>query len=88
MQGEWDEELSVHSRSDANASTDRREAITIIFYAVGTRLIEPDDQHRKIEIEVFHPGQKPGEIAASELNPLLYTTEETHGILRLNSKYE
>lgn len=56
----------------ANASTSRREVITIIFYADGTRIMEPDNQHRKVDMEVFHPGQKPGEIAASELNPLLY----------------
>lgn len=56
----------------ANASTNRREVITIIFYADGTRIMEPDNQHRKVDMEVFHPGQKPGEIAASELNPLLY----------------
>jgi len=56
----------------ANASTNRREVITIIFYADGTRIMEPDNQHRKVDMEVFHPGQKPGDRAASELNPLLY----------------
>lgn len=57
----------------ANASAKRREIITIIYYGDGTRIMEPDNQHRKVDMEVFHPGQKPGEIAASELNPLLYT---------------
>jgi ectoine hydroxylase-related dioxygenase (phytanoyl-CoA dioxygenase family) len=57
----------------ANASGKRREIITIIYYADGTRIMEPDNQHRKVDMEVFHPGQKPGEIAASELNPLLYS---------------
>lgn len=56
----------------ANASSNRREVITIIFYADGTRIMEPDNQHRKVDMEVFHPGQKRGEKAASELNPLLY----------------
>lgn len=57
----------------ANTGSHRREVITIIYYADGTRIMEPDNQHRKVDMEVFHPGQKPGEIAASELNPLLYS---------------
>jgi ectoine hydroxylase-related dioxygenase (phytanoyl-CoA dioxygenase family) len=59
--------------SHANASDKRREVITIIYYADGTRIMEPDNQHRKVDMEVFHPGQKPGELAASELNPLLFS---------------
>jgi ectoine hydroxylase-related dioxygenase (phytanoyl-CoA dioxygenase family) len=57
----------------ANASEKRREVITIIYYADGTRIMEPDNQHRKIDMEVFHPGQKPGDFAASEINPLLFS---------------
>ncbi|MCX6143593.1 MAG: phytanoyl-CoA dioxygenase family protein [Ignavibacteriales bacterium] len=57
----------------ANASNRRREVIAIIYYADGTRIPEPDNQHRKVDMEVFHPGQKPGELAASELNPLLFS---------------
>jgi ectoine hydroxylase-related dioxygenase (phytanoyl-CoA dioxygenase family) len=57
----------------ANASDKRREIITIIYYADGTLIMEPDNQHRKVDMEVFHPGQKPGELAASELNPLLFS---------------
>ncbi len=62
---------TLHS-AHANASSIRREVITIIYYADGTRLMEPDNEHRKVDMQVFHPGQKPGELAASELNPLLY----------------
>ena len=57
----------------ANASGRRREVIAVIYYADGTRIMEPDNQHRKVDLEVFHPGQKPGELAASELNPLLFS---------------
>lgn len=64
----------LHS-AHANSSKRRREVITIIYYADGTRILEPDNEHRKVDMEVFHPGQKPGELAASELNPLLYTRE-------------
>ena len=62
---------ALHS-AHANASALRREVMTIIYYADGTRILEPDNEHRKVDMEVFHPGQKPGELAASELNPLLY----------------
>jgi ectoine hydroxylase-related dioxygenase (phytanoyl-CoA dioxygenase family) len=63
---------TLHS-AHANASDRRREVITIIYYADGTRILEPDNEHRKVDLEVFHPGQKPGELAASELNPLLFS---------------
>jgi ectoine hydroxylase-related dioxygenase (phytanoyl-CoA dioxygenase family) len=62
---------TIHS-AHGNSSTQRREVITIIYYADGTRILEPDNEHRKVDMEVFHPGQKPGELAASELNPLVY----------------
>jgi ectoine hydroxylase-related dioxygenase (phytanoyl-CoA dioxygenase family) len=62
---------TIHS-AHGNSSKRRREVITIIYYADGTRILEPDNEHRKVDMEVFHPGQKPGEIAASELNPLVY----------------
>ena len=44
----------------------------MIYYADGTRVMEPDNEHRKVDAEVFLPGQKAGKPAASELNPLLY----------------
>jgi ectoine hydroxylase-related dioxygenase (phytanoyl-CoA dioxygenase family) len=63
---------TLHS-AHANSSSVRREVMTIIYYADGTRIMEPDNDHRKVDMEVFHPGQKPGEFAASDLNPLLYS---------------
>jgi len=64
---------TLHS-AHPNSSTTRREVMTIIYYADGTRIMPADNEHRKVDMEVFHPGQKPGDIAASELNPLLYTS--------------
>lgn len=63
---------ALHS-AHANSSSTRREVMTIIYYADGTRIMEPDNQHRKVDMEVFHPGQKPGDLAASEINPLLFS---------------
>ena len=62
----------LHS-AHPNSSTKRREVITMIYYADGTHIMQPDNEHRKVDMQVFHPGQKPGDIAASELNPLLYS---------------
>lgn len=62
---------TVHS-AHANSGTRMREVITIIYFAEGTRIMQPDSEYRKVDMEVFHPGQKPGEFAASPLNPLLY----------------
>lgn len=60
--------------SSANNSQQRREVMTVIYYADGTRILEPDNKHRKVDMEVFHPGGKPGDLAATHLNPLLYTS--------------
>jgi ectoine hydroxylase-related dioxygenase (phytanoyl-CoA dioxygenase family) len=62
---------TVHA-SHPNASGRTREVLTIIYYADGTRILDPDTEYRRVDMEAFHPGQKPGELAASPLNPLLY----------------
>jgi ectoine hydroxylase-related dioxygenase (phytanoyl-CoA dioxygenase family) len=55
-------------------NTDRcREVMTVIYYADGTRLLEPDNQNRANDLARWHPGQNPGDAAASPLNPLLYS---------------
>jgi ectoine hydroxylase-related dioxygenase (phytanoyl-CoA dioxygenase family) len=61
----------LHS-AHPNQSDRRREVMTVIYYADGTRIMEPDNEHRKVDLAVFHPGQKPGDLAASEINPLLF----------------
>ena len=62
---------TLHS-AHANSSSRRREVLTIIYYANGARILQPDNDHRRVDMEVFHPGQRPGEPAASPLNPVLY----------------
>jgi ectoine hydroxylase-related dioxygenase (phytanoyl-CoA dioxygenase family) len=62
---------TVHS-TYANSSNNVREVMTVIYYADGTRLREPESEFQKTDLKVFHPGQKPGDLAASEFNPLLY----------------
>ena len=63
---------TVHA-AHANTGAHDREVLTIIYYEDGARIIEPDTEYRKVDMEAFHPGQGPGEPAASPLNPLLYS---------------
>jgi ectoine hydroxylase-related dioxygenase (phytanoyl-CoA dioxygenase family) len=62
---------TLHS-AGANRSPRPREVLTVIYYAAGTRLAEPANDNQRVDAEVFLPGIKPGEEAASELNPVLY----------------
>lgn len=62
---------TLHS-APPNTTSTLREAMTIIYYADGIRILTPDNPHRQADMEAFFPGQKPGEIAATELNPRLY----------------
>jgi ectoine hydroxylase-related dioxygenase (phytanoyl-CoA dioxygenase family) len=62
---------TVHA-ARANLSTRRREVMTIIYFADGARVVEPDNEHRRADLQAFLPGLSAGDIAASPLNPLLY----------------
>jgi ectoine hydroxylase-related dioxygenase (phytanoyl-CoA dioxygenase family) len=64
----------LHS-AHGNQSAQRREVMTVIYYADGTRIMEPGYEHRRVDMEAFHPGLKPGDLAASELNPVLFSRE-------------
>ena len=62
---------TVH-RAGGNKSRRRREVMTIIYFADGTRVLEPDNEHRRADLEVFLPGLAGGDLAASPLNPRLW----------------
>ena len=54
-------------------STERaREVMTIIWFADGARIAEPDNFNRRRDLARWMPGLGPGDLAASELNPLVY----------------
>jgi len=56
----------------ANATDRMREVMTVIWYGDGARVIEPDNFNRRRDLERWMPGLKPGDVAASELNPLVF----------------
>lgn len=59
-----------------NAGSVEREVMTIIYYEDGATIMEPDSPMRQVDLEAFHPGQRPGERAASALNPILFSAPQ------------
>lgn len=55
----------------ANQSDTMREVMTIIYYADGARILEPDTPFRKNDLAAWLGGKQPGELAGSEMNPLV-----------------
>ena len=55
-----------------NSGLNTREVMTIIYYADGALALEPDNENRANDLAGWLPGVKPGELAASKINPLLY----------------
>lgn len=53
-----------------NSGDRMREVMTIIYYPDGTRVGSADNDNRKADLATWLPGLKPGDLAASELNPL------------------
>ncbi len=55
-----------------NRTDQMRQAMTIIYFADGARILEPDNKNRVMDLQRWLPGQHPGELAASPLNPIVY----------------
>jgi hypothetical protein len=56
-----------------NPTPNMREVMTIIYFADETKVTDPgDNPHRNNDLRTWLPGLKAGDLAASELNPLLY----------------
>jgi ectoine hydroxylase-related dioxygenase (phytanoyl-CoA dioxygenase family) len=68
----WHTGWTLHA-APGNATERMREVMTIIYYEDGAEISEPDSEARKLDLEAWFPGQKPGEKAASPINPLLYS---------------
>ena len=61
---------TIHS-AGSNRSDRMREVMTIIYFADGAKITEPDGPHQTADLEAWFPGQRAGEIAQSPLNPVL-----------------
>ena len=58
-----------------NSSNKMREVMTLIFFADGIKISQPDNPNRADDLERWLPGMKPGETAASRLNPVVYSAD-------------
>jgi ectoine hydroxylase-related dioxygenase (phytanoyl-CoA dioxygenase family) len=55
-----------------NRTSTVREVMTVIYFADGTRVAEPDSPGRRFDLKTWLPGVAPGELAASPINPILH----------------
>ena len=61
---------TLHS-APPNFSDRMRPAMTVIYFADGTRVSELDNKHRVSDRDHWLPGTEPGDLAATPMNPLL-----------------
>ena len=66
---------TLHS-SPPNRTRTLREAMTVIYFADGTRVGPLDHPNRRFDRDAWLRGCEPGDLAAGKLNPLLYPTRE------------
>ncbi|MDQ8736781.1 phytanoyl-CoA dioxygenase family protein [Paenibacillus sp. LHD-38] len=69
---------TLHS-APGNPTDVMREVITIIYYADGTKVAEPDSNSRKSDLQNWLPGCQVGDLAASLLNPIVYSNYNQNG---------
>jgi ectoine hydroxylase-related dioxygenase (phytanoyl-CoA dioxygenase family) len=62
---------TLHS-SPGNSTSVMREVMTIIYHDMDARVIEPDSKSRQDDVDRWLTGLKPGDVAASPLNPVVY----------------
>jgi len=66
----WHAGWTLHSAPGNNSDT-MREVMTIIYFADGARVTEPQNSHQENDRNRWLSGFKPGSLATSKLNPLL-----------------
>jgi ectoine hydroxylase-related dioxygenase (phytanoyl-CoA dioxygenase family) len=63
---------TLHS-APGNPTEHMRKVMTIIYYAEGTHVAEPDSNARKNDLKKWLSGLNAGDLAVSPLNPLVYS---------------
>lgn len=63
---------TLHS-APGNPTDAMRKVMTIIYYADGLPVAQPDSKARESDMKTWFPGTKPGDLAATALNPLVYS---------------
>lgn len=63
---------TLHS-APGNPTASMREVMTVIYVADGVKVLEPDTNARRMDLQNWMPGLKPGDLIDSPRNPLLYS---------------
>lgn len=66
----WHYGWTLHG-APGNPTQMMREVITIIYFADGARVSEPEHDEQRKDIDKWMPGLRPGDLAATSLNPLV-----------------
>lgn len=66
---------TIHGAPGNSSDTVTREVMTIIYMDADAVITPPDSPQRQNDLNAWFPGLKPGEKAASPLNPVLYEQE-------------
>ena len=62
---------TIHSAGPNRSAAKDREVMTVIYYADGATVTEPVNPHQAADLEAWLGGRRPGELADSELNPVI-----------------
>lgn len=62
----------IHGAPGNSSPDQMREVMTIIYFEDGAVISEPDSASRVNDLASWFPGLKPGDLAASELNPRVW----------------
>jgi hypothetical protein len=62
-------------RAGPNPTGHMRPVMTIIYFADGARVSEPDSPYQAFDLSVWLPGLAAGDLAASPVNPRLWPVE-------------
>jgi len=66
---------TLHS-AGANPTATMRPVMTVIYFADGLRVAEPQTPGQQFDLHIWLPGLKPGDLAATPINPVLYCGRE------------
>ncbi len=59
-------------RAGANPTASDRPVMTVIYYADGARVTEPNDEFQHLDLALWLKGLQPGDVAATPRNPILW----------------
>jgi ectoine hydroxylase-related dioxygenase (phytanoyl-CoA dioxygenase family) len=68
---------TLHAAPGNPSKTFLREVMTVIYVAEDARISEADSKERQNDLKMWLPGQVPGDVVGSPLNPVVYSSSPT-----------